>query len=89
MVRLAVRPVEALRVREKCSQARFGAEVDGPAAVCRPRNVLRVGIMEDPAAQGDEVRRSNLQPARLCGHLPILIADCDRKTVLWKPVTFH
>lgn len=46
--------VEHVRVRQKRAKARFGAEVNRSAAVLDAREISRIGIPEDPSAEGDE-----------------------------------
>ena len=47
--------IENIRVREKCTQARFGTEQDRLPAIGGAWIVLRIGIAEDPPAKRDEL----------------------------------
>jgi hypothetical protein len=48
--------IENIRVGEECAETRFGAEIDGPAAVLSAREISGIGIAEDPPAEGDKAR---------------------------------
>ena len=47
--------IEDIRVGKECAETRFGAEPDRPRAVDGTRIILRIGVAEDPSAEGDEL----------------------------------
>ena len=46
--------VEAIRIGEECAEARLGAEINRPAPVFGARKIGRIGMVEDPPAEGDK-----------------------------------
>lgn len=48
--------VENVRVCQERAEARLGAEMNRPAAVLGAREIGRVGVAEDPTAEGDKAR---------------------------------
>ena len=51
-----MRGIEARWVGLERAEAGFGAKVDRPPAIFGARKILRIGVMEDASAEGDEVR---------------------------------
>lgn len=56
MAGLPVGPVEPFRIGLECRQARIRAEEKGSAAIFGAREILRIRVVEDPAAQRNEMR---------------------------------
>lgn len=48
--------VENIRVCEKGAKAGVGAKIDYPAPIFDARKIGRIGVAEDPSAEGDEAR---------------------------------
>ena len=47
--------IEDIRLGQEGAQAGIGTEQYRPAAVCGARIILRIGVTEDPSAQGNEL----------------------------------
>ena len=65
-----MRSVESLGVGLKSPETGIGAEKDRPPAVLGAREVLRIGVVEHPAAERDEMRRPDGEQAGSVRHAP-------------------
>ena len=54
LFRISMDFIEHIRVSEERAQAGLGAEIDRPATIFGARIVGRVGVAENPSAEGDE-----------------------------------
>jgi hypothetical protein len=69
-LRVAVNFVEHIRVSEKCSEARIGAEQNRPSAIFSAGIIDRVRVVEDTPAKRDELLRVGFGfDSETCGHL--------------------
>src|SRR5690349_5861901 len=59
--RITMGLVEDIRIGQKCTETGIGAKVDRPAAVFDPREISRVRVTKDAAAESDEARLSLLR----------------------------
>ncbi len=50
--------IEYFRVGQEGAEAGFGAEVDRPSVIFGAREILRIGVAEDPSAERDEPLRT-------------------------------
>lgn len=48
--------IEEVRVGKERLEAGLGAEIDRPAAILDSWKIGRIGVAEDPSAEGDEAR---------------------------------
>ena len=57
--------IKDIWVGEERAETGFGAEIDRPAAIFDAREIGRIGITEDPSAEGDEAGMFFLLTRRL------------------------
>jgi len=55
-----MRGVKPFGIGLKRAETRIGAEINRPPAIFGARKILRIGIVKESSAKGDEVRRANL-----------------------------
>ena len=56
MCRLAMRGIKSFGIGLERAEAGFGAKVNRAPAVFSPWKILRIGMMEDPPAEGHKMR---------------------------------
>jgi hypothetical protein len=75
--RVAMDFIEHMRVGKERAAAGFGAEQDRPPAISRAWIICRVGIAEDPSAEGNEAILLLLR-VKTNGHNAIPSAELPR-----------
>jgi len=54
-LRVAMNFVEYIWIGQKCTETGFGAEINYPSAIFGMGKVSRVGVTENPSAEGNEL----------------------------------
>jgi len=80
MRRLAMRGIKSFWIGLKRAETGFGAKMNRLPAIFGARKILRVGIVKDSSAKGDEVRRANLDELRFAHNTILYFHICFAKT---------
>ena len=77
-----MRRIKSLRVREERAETGFCTKVNCPAVVIGIREILRVGIVEDPSAKSDKSLRPYLEELCPWEHDTIVLVIITSDSVL-------